>query len=142
MSFYIPDAMLIQRAADDVAVFGWELQVNLGGGDQAILTDGAQIRRYLTELCALIGMEAYREPVVVSFGKDPRVAGFTAVQLITTSNITLHAVDANGALFLNVFSCKVFDPAAVTEFTAGFFRAAAWTEQFTTRRAPNPEEHQ
>ena len=44
------------------------------------------------------------------FGAYDAKAGYTLTQLIETSNICAHFVDESNSLFLNVHSCKDFDP--------------------------------
>ena len=41
----------------------------------------------------------------------PQAAGYSLVQLIETSAITGHFCDASGDAYLDIFSCKDFDPA-------------------------------
>lgn len=39
--------------------------------------------------------------------------GISAIQFISTSNITIHALDGLRHVYFNIFSCKSFDPSAV-----------------------------
>ncbi|MBA2713144.1 MAG: S-adenosylmethionine decarboxylase [Rubrobacteraceae bacterium] len=57
-------------------------------------------------------MVAYGEPVLAHFATHlPEAAGYSLVQLIETSAVTGHFCDASGDAYLDVFSCKDFDPA-------------------------------
>lgn len=49
--------------------------------------------------------------------------GTTAIQFIYTSNVTLHALDDLGAVYLNIFSCKEFDVEEAASFCARWFGA-------------------
>lgn len=115
--------------------FGMELQLDLGGCDRDILASRDDLIIYVTLLAEGIGMTTYGDPLAVLFGEG-KLAGWTVVQLITTSNINLHAAPASGALHLNVFSCRRFDPAAAIAFSLTFFRAKAHTARTVERTAP------
>lgn len=47
--------------------------------------------------------------------------GTSAIQFIKTSNITIHALDVSGNIYLNIFSCKDFDVTEAQQFTLGWF---------------------
>ena len=52
-----------------------------------------------------------RGPVLAHFATYlPEAAGYSLVQLIETSAVTGHFCDASGDAYLDVFSCKDFDP--------------------------------
>jgi S-adenosylmethionine/arginine decarboxylase-like enzyme len=63
--------------------------------DREAVRDANAIRAFCEDPVATIGMVAYRQPVV---------------QLIQTSAVTGHFCDAGGDAYLDVFSCKDFDP--------------------------------
>jgi hypothetical protein len=54
-------------------------------------------------------------------GEDERVAGFSMVQLIETSLISAHFANLTNATYLDVFSCKPYDPEVVADFAKNFF---------------------
>jgi S-adenosylmethionine/arginine decarboxylase-like enzyme len=80
-----------------------------------------EIKRFVYELCDLIEMKRFGECVVVNFGEDERVAGFSMTQLIETSLISAHFANASNVTYLDVFSCKPYDPAVVEAFAIEFF---------------------
>lgn len=80
-----------------------------------------EIRRFVVELCELIDMKRYGETQVVHFGAEERVAGFSMVQLIETSLISAHFVNLTNTVYLDVFSCKTYDPEQVRVFAQTFF---------------------
>jgi S-adenosylmethionine/arginine decarboxylase-like enzyme len=85
------------------------------------IRDAEAIKRFVYELCDLIKMKRFGECVVVNFGEDERVAGFSMMQLIETSLISAHFANASNTTYLDVFSCKLYDPAMVEEFALDFF---------------------
>lgn len=85
------------------------------------IRDAEAIRQFVYKLCNLIEMKRFGDCVVVNFGEDERVAGFSMTQLIETSLISAHFANATNTTYLDVFSCKPYDPLVVEEFALGFF---------------------
>ena len=85
--------------------------------------DADKIREFVRKLVELIEMKAYGETIVVNFGEDERVAGYSMMQLIETSLISAHFANQSNAVYLDVFSCKKFDPQVVADFAKRFFEA-------------------
>ena len=67
---------------------------------------------FARSLVKRIDMVPFGNPQVVMFGSGSK-KGYTLVQLIETSNITAHFVEENNSMYLDVFSCKDFDPEVV-----------------------------
>ena len=79
--------------------------------DREAVRDANAIRAFCEDPVATIGMVAYRQPVLAHFATHlPEAAGYSLVQLIQTSAVTGHFCDAGGDAYLDVFSCKDFDP--------------------------------
>ena len=101
-----------------------ELVLDLVGCDPDTIRSKERLVAYPGELCRVINMTPYGEPFVERFGlAGTKAAGFSLVQLIETSSITGHFSEASNRAYINVFSCKDFDPAIATEFTRRFFTA-------------------
>ncbi len=93
---------------------------NLDGLGKDMLT------RFMVELCDLIKMTRHGDPI---FWEDesniPHLHGTSAVQLIETSNIICHPLPLMKAVYLNVFSCKEFDPQVALDFCMKFWGATS-----------------
>jgi S-adenosylmethionine/arginine decarboxylase-like enzyme len=85
------------------------------------------------ELCTLIDMKRFGDCQVVHFGEEERVSGFSMIQLIETSLISGHFANLTNSAYIDVFSCKAYDPDTVAEFTREFFRAS-FVETHVTKR--------
>lgn len=101
--------------------------IDLHGCDAATIRDAEKIKQFVYELCEKIGMKRFGECTVVNFGEDERVAGFSMTQLIETSLISAHFANATNTTYLDVFSCKFYDPYMASEFAKEFFKAAEYT---------------
>jgi len=84
-----------------------------------------------------IDMVAYGAPQIVMFG-DGNKKGYTLVQLIETSNICAHFCEETNDMYLDVFSCKTFDPAVVRLVVNEYFGNPLVKTMFVTRQAPRP----
>ena len=86
------------------------------------------IRAFLRELCKVIEMKP--ESLFVQIVEGNRI---TAIQFILTSNITIHTEPAARCVFVNIFSCKVFDSGKARAFTQNWFDAQAVREHLIQR---------
>jgi S-adenosylmethionine/arginine decarboxylase-like enzyme len=93
------------------------------------------VANFARSLVKRIDMVAYGQPQVVMFGTGNK-KGSTLVQLIETSNITAHFVEENNSMYLDVFSCKDFDPRVVEEAVKEFFDAKYFIRKVILRQAP------
>lgn len=93
-----------------------------------------KIRQFVRELCDLIEMRRFQDTVVVNFGENERVAGFSMIQLIETSLISAHFANLTNTTYLDVFSCKPYNPVMVEKFTTGFFEGSHCITQVNLRR--------
>uniref|UniRef100_A0A6C0JNW8 S-adenosylmethionine decarboxylase n=1 Tax=viral metagenome TaxID=1070528 RepID=A0A6C0JNW8_9ZZZZ len=93
------------------------------------------IKRFSNELVKRIDMVAYGDPQIVKFGTGNK-AGYTLVQLIETSNICAHFVDETSDMYLDVFSCKPFNPTDVEAMVGLYFGPKHTNRVFLTRQAP------
>ncbi len=96
--------------------------LDIHGCDPALIQDAEAIKRFVCELCDLIQMKRFGETMVVDFGEDPRITGFSMTQLIETSLISAHFANQSNAVYLDIFSCKYYDPEVAAEFAKSFFK--------------------
>ena len=105
------------------AAWGLACSVDLKGCDPALIRNAGAIKDFVVKLCELIEMKRYGETQVVNFGEDPRVSGFSMIQLIETSLISGHFANQTNAAYLDIFSCKYYPPETVAAFCKDFFKA-------------------
>jgi len=95
--------------------------LDLAGCDPSTITDTLLIARYIEELCRLLEFRRYGDPVIVRFGDRPEIAGFSFTQLIETSLVSGHLVDASRCAFIDIFSCAPYSISLAEEFTRTYF---------------------
>lgn len=102
-------------------IWGLACSFDIYDCDPETIRNADKIKQFVKELCDLIEMKRFGETQVVNFGEDERVAGYSMVQLIETSLISAHFADLTNTTYLDVFSCKPYDPKIVEDFALKFF---------------------
>ena len=108
--------------------------IDIYDSDPGIIRDAEKIKQFVHELCDKIDMKRFGECQVVHFGEDERVEGFSMTQLIETSLISGHFANADNTVYLDVFSCKFYDPREVAEFAISFFKGGHYKIQIALRQ--------
>ena len=115
----IPDLAPAPASRGD-APWGMLAAIDLHGCDRARLADPDTIRRFVPALIAAIGMRAHGPLAIDRFG-DAELEGWSAMQFIETSSITIHADEVWCRCFVDVFSCRRFDPERAAAIAARHF---------------------
>lgn len=119
--------------------YGKELILDLHNCDNAKFTR-YYINKYFKELCNRIDMEACKiawwdyKGYPDEYEKAPKhLKGTSAIQFISTSNITIHTLDEMNRVYLNIFSCKDFDADNAMNFTKDYFNGNIVNKQTVSR---------
>jgi S-adenosylmethionine/arginine decarboxylase-like enzyme len=98
------------------------------------------LKKYFIELCKIIDMQLcevhFWDDIGVPLDERQMLAhtkGTSAVCFILTSSIVIHTLDILKAVYVNIFSCKPFDPAAAEKFTKEWFLAGSVKSTFIER---------
>lgn len=118
------DLSRVVHDAVEKSAWGIASAIDIYDCDPATIRSASKIRKFVVELCELIEMKRFRNTTVVNFGEDERVAGYSMVQLIETSLISAHFANQTNTTYLDVFSCKPYDPRVVKDFAMKFFGGA------------------
>lgn len=107
--------------------YGMEMILDLHNCNSELFTREI-IGRYFVDLCDLIDMNRadlhWWDDLDLpddQHDTEPHLKGTSAIQFITTSNITIHSLDIMKRVYINLFSCKEFDPEIAKDFSATFF---------------------
>ena len=125
-------AAVLDAPIGEGGAWGMSTSVDLYNCDPSAIRSRETITRWVVELCNLIGMRRYGECQIVHFGEG-RVAGFSMLQLIETSLISGHFANDTNAAYLDIFSCKEYDPELVEAFSRDFFGASKGVINSTLR---------
>lgn len=116
------------------ALWGLHSCIDMYNCDPKMVRNAEGIKQFVKELCELIDMKRYGDTQVVNFGEDEKVAGFSMTQLIETSLISAHFVNSTNTIFLDVFSCKLYDTQKAADFAVKYFSAQDYKLQVLERR--------
>lgn len=113
--------------------WGLLTSIDLVNCNPDLIRSSDAIKQYVYELCDLIEMKRFGECNVVYFGEDDRVAGYSMFQLIETSCISAHFANDTNTAYIDIFSCKCYDPKVASEFTKNFFKGTDMRISVTNR---------
>ena len=115
--------------------FGWELVLDLYDCNSETISDEKAIKNFARELCRVIDMKPYGEPLTPYFGENQEhTKGYSLLQFIETSSITGHFSEGTGAVYLNIFSCKEYDVETAEKFSKEYFSAKTVRSRFIVRK--------
>lgn len=131
---------MIETKGPAYSPYGHELILDLHGCDTSTF-NRTSIEQFFTLLCDKIEMTACELYFWDDIGvppeqcqTEPHAKGTSAVQFILTSSMVIHTLDLLEAVYLNVFSCKEFDPQEATRFAAEWFKATEHSSHYIERR--------
>ncbi len=104
-------------------MWGMATSIDLHNCNSNAIRNAEKIKEFVKKLVKLIDMKTFGETQVVHFGEDEKVAGFSMTQLIETSLISGHFANQTNNAYLDIFSCKAYNPKVVAEFAKRFFDA-------------------
>ena len=102
------------------APWGMLAAIDLHGCDRHRLEDPNSIRVFVPSVIKAIGMRAHGPLRLERFGSG-ELEGWSAMQFIETSSITIHADEFAGRCFIDVFSCRAFDPEIAAAIAVAHF---------------------
>lgn len=119
--------------------YGVELILDLQECDSSTF-NRKSLDSFFTELCELIDMERCEVHFWDDVGvppeeqqTEPHTKGTSAVCFILTSTIVVHTLDLLKSVYVNIFSCKKFDPKVAEEFAKKWFGAKEGSARFIER---------
>ena len=113
--------------------WGMELQLDMYNCDPDLIRNKYWIGKFTEYLCDMIKVKRFGKPIIVNFGEDKRVAGYSLAQLIETSLVSAHFVNQTNAVYLNIFSCKPYDYKLAKKFAVKWFKAKKSKSKLTYR---------
>ena len=122
--------------------FGPHLTIDASGCDRATLVNQLAIYRLLDELPGKIGMTKMTLPYVVEWlDKWAATPGFSGFVMLAESHISLHTFPDSDYVFIDIFSCRMFDVEKATKLLVDAFGAKKVTVNVVHRGLdfPRPE---
>ena len=98
------------------------MSIDLEGCDNSLLTNPEKLKEFSKRICKEIDMVPFGEPMIHRFGEGS-LEGYSMIQFIMTSSITVHLDEVDNRAFIDIFSCKRFDVKTAKKFCKNFFKA-------------------
>lgn len=116
--------------------WGKHLLLDCRNCDKELIKSETNLKAFLISLVDKIDMKSYGEPLLAHFAThDPEKGGYTICQMIETSLIDGHFVDATGDAYISVHSCKDFNIDMVIDIINIFFKPEHITKNIIYRQA-------
>ena len=120
--------------------YGKELILDIHEVQRIHLFNRKDLSDFMVQLCELLDMQ--REDLhfwdeegipVEEQNTEEHLIGTSAVQFITTSNITIHTLDVMKRVYLNIFSCKDYNSKEAARFCVNYFDGKLINKQTINR---------
>lgn len=115
-------------------IWGISTSIDLHSCNPEFVRDAEKIKEFVVQLCELIKVKRFGECIVVGFGEKEEVQGFSITQLINTSLLSGHFANKTNNIYLDIFSCKYYNPLEAAEFCKNFFQAKDYTLNYNFRK--------
>ncbi len=102
--------------------WGISAAIDLHGCNHDRLTDPKLLEDFVKQVIELIGMKAHGPCHIDRFGEGS-IEGYSAIQFIETSSITVHLDEREDRAFIDIFSCKAFESQQAVDFAKEYFGA-------------------
>lgn len=100
------------------------------------IKDKDVLKDFVKDLVETINMKAMGPTRIMRLENNMPNAGYDVMQFIETSSITLHLVDRDHTGYLDIFSCKEFDPDKAIDCVKKWFGDINYKKKFIFRDAP------
>ena len=98
------------------------MSIDLSGCKYELLTSPQKLKEFTKKLCKEIKMIPHGEPIIERFGEG-YLEGWSLMQFIETSTITVHLDEVDLRAFIDIFTCKKFSINKARKFCKSFFKA-------------------
>ena len=132
----MPHIVTLEEYQKNTFAWGLYTSVDVFHCNAAILSSEKSIREYVTGLCDLLKVKRYGDMQLILFGgdpPDPNIYGWSVSQMIETSLVSGHFIQAPRQAYVDIFSCKYYDPRLAIDFTVQFFQGTSFAYQCNVR---------
>lgn len=114
--------------------WGLSTTIDLHACRPDLIRDAEKIKEFTIRLCEHLKVKRFGECIVVHFGESEAIEGFSLVQLIETSLISGHFANLTNNAYIDIFSCRYYDPEIAVEFCKTYFDAVTAHSSYTLRK--------
>lgn len=103
--------------------WGKSVSIDLYDCDHKTMVDPEGLKSFIADLIVSVDMVAHGPCYVDRFGQG-ELQGYSAMQFIETSSVTVHLDEVGNRAFIDVFSCKQFTADKALELAKKYFRTS------------------
>ena len=112
----------LEQDYDDHRCWGMVASIDCYGCHPRYIKDSKKIRHFIIDLCKAINMKRFGPAMIERFAEG-YYEGYSAIQFIETSSVTMHFDEDKNRAFIDIFSCKYFDPKIARDFCQKYLKA-------------------
>lgn len=113
----------IQKAFDNKKAWALTTNIDVRGCDMDTIRSAGQLHDFCVQLCSLLNIQRYGEAEISHPGETQRTTGYLVMQPIERGYLAIQCANATNNLYIDLVSCKVYNPYAVVEAAKKFFGA-------------------
>ncbi len=114
--------------------WGLSTALDLHACNPHLLRSKDLIKEFVVELCKLIKVKPFGDCTIVKFGEREEISGYSMIQLIESSLVSGHFAESSNSAFIDIFSCKYYDPNIVADFCKDYFEAKSYIINYIFRK--------
>lgn len=117
---------------EDKTFYGKHLMISVKNCNEKVIQKH-ELKKFVTELVVKIKMEKLGPIIVEKVDEKNIYDGYSIVQIIKTSTITMHTYHYSRDFYLDVFSCKDYDVNIILVFIEHIFEPDTISKQVIYR---------
>jgi S-adenosylmethionine/arginine decarboxylase-like enzyme len=117
------DYKKFEKEYKDLNSWGMLTSIDVKDCDPNIIKSYDHLKKFAINLCKEIKMRRFGDPTIIAFGEQSAVLGYSMTQFIETSLVSGHFANETNSGYIDIFSCKLYDPLKAAIFTQKFFEA-------------------
>jgi len=103
--------------------WGLTASIDLSGCDHELIQSPQAIKHFVTKMITSINMKTHGPMHLEKFAEG-HLEGYSVMQFLETSSLTIHFDHMiKDRAFIDIFSCKFFDPEKAAKFSKEYFKA-------------------
>lgn len=123
----------LKKEYDEHQCWGMVASIDLYDCHPQFIKTPEKIQELIDGLIDVIKMKKYGPSMIQRFAEGA-LEGYSALQFIETSSVTMHFDESKNRAFIDVFSCKFFDPKMAEKFCQDFLEAKSAKTQHYLRK--------
>ncbi|MFH0974533.1 MAG: S-adenosylmethionine decarboxylase [Spirochaetota bacterium] len=98
------------------------------------IRDKEMIRQYVLQLSEILRMKCFGTTQFTSVGSEIKCEGCLMTQFVDSSLVSGHFAYKSNTAYIDIFSCKYYDPEVISHFTLSFFKGSRYSLNITVRK--------